>query len=831
MSALAVVTPWFGPALHGGAERQAREIALRLSARGHGVEILTTCSRSFSDDWATNHHPPGTFREDNLVVRRFPADRRDPSAFDAANARLLAAGPEDLRPGVSPVPPEDARAFVDHNINSSALLETLRAGRERFRAFIFIPYLYGTTLRGLPLVADRALLQPCLHEEAYALLPAVAAVFRAARRVLFNSEGERELARRLYGPGIHTRSLVVGEGVETFATAGDAGSDVLPAELRGARFVLCLGRRDPAKNTDLLLRAFRQFKREHPSDDLTLVLAGPGAVESGGDTPAHGGVRDLGVVSEATKIALLNHALALFQPSRNESYSRALMESWLAARPAAAHRDCPATALAVERARGGWLAANEAEWAELFAAVSAAPPETLDELGRNGRDYAREHADWDKVIDRYEAALAELDREEINVGAGLVPARERPSAAHQDSQSLDADELARGGQGQALPLQTSMTAESPARVEGLRAVHQLLPDFVFGDAISNQALAIRAHLRAAGYESDIYAKRREARVAHEARPFDEGGIESGAGLIYHHSIGSEVTAAAVRHAGPKCLAYHNITPAEFFAPYRPGFAWLLETGRASLPRLARHFPCSVGDSSFNADELARCGFRAPGVLPIIVSPDKWNIEPDEPTARRLRDGRTNILFVGRVAPNKRPCRLVEIFAEYARLDAGARLIIAGEGRVSDPYFQHLLRLIRRLRLRGRVHITGQLTDAELLACYHAAHLFLSPSEHEGFGVPVVEAMWFDVPVLAARAAAVPETLGGAGVLFDPGEDLREVARLAKLLARDDRELRRGHIEAQRARREAFTPAAVQPALAELLRRMTTPDTELQTAAA
>ena len=437
MSALAVVTPWFGPALHGGAERQAREIALRLAARGHEVEVLTTCCRSFADDWSIDHHPPGASVEGNLTVRRFPVDPRDPAAFDAANARLLAVRPEDLQPGVSPVAPKDARAFAEHNINSSALLAHLRAAGGRYRALLFIPYLYGTTLGGLPLVAERALLQPCLHPEAYALLPAVAAVFRAARRVLFNSEGERELARRLYGPGIHSRSLVVGEGVETFAPPdGDESdgnnesdeSDALPADLRGARFVLCLGRRDPAKNTDLLLRAFRLFRAEHPSDDLTLVLAGPGVLDPGDDATAAGdgltalgggsGVRDLGVVSEATKAALLGRALALFQPSRNESFSRVLMESWLAALPVAAHRDCLATARAVESARGGWLAATEAEWAALFATVSAASPAALGEPGRNGQVYARDYADWDKVIDRYEAALAELDEEEKISAAG-----------------------------------------------------------------------------------------------------------------------------------------------------------------------------------------------------------------------------------------------------------------------------------------------------------------------------------------------------------------------------------------------------------------------------
>ncbi|HEX9919057.1 MAG TPA: glycosyltransferase, partial [Pyrinomonadaceae bacterium] len=273
------------------------------------------------------------------------------------------------------------------------------------------------------------------------------------------------------------------------------------------------------------------------------------------------------------------------------------------------------------------------------------------------------------------------------------------------------------------------------------------------------------------------------------------------------------------HAGAKCLVYHNVTPAEYYAPYRPGFAWMLETGRAHLPRLAPHFPVSVGDSAFNAAELAACGFERPGVLPIICDPAKWNLRADDALMDRLQDGRINVLFVGRIAPNKKLDELVEAFAHYRQLDADSRLVIAGAGRASDPYYARVLGGIAAHGLGEHVRITGRITDAELLAYYRTAHLYWSLSEHEGFGVPLVEAMWFDVPVLAYGSAAVPETLGEAGVTFDRKDDLRAVAALAKLITRDDDALRRRAVAAGRARREAFTPASVHSILDELVARI------------
>jgi glycosyltransferase involved in cell wall biosynthesis len=785
MKPLAIVIPWFGAELKGGAEQQAFQIATRLAARGVEVEVLTTCCRSFQDDWATNHLPPGLVRADGISIRRFPVGARDAEAFDRVNAKLLALAPASLRAGVSPLSEADAEIFTGENINSPALVEHLGAHCDDYRAFIFIPYMFATATRGLPLVAERAFLQPCLHDEPAAYLPAIEELFHRARFVLFNSDGERELAARLYGASVFSRSLVTGEGVERIVAATPQQlARALPAELRGdgggsVPFVLYLGRRDEVKNTGLLVRAFRRFRERAPESQLKLVLAGAGAHSY---DERERGIFDLGLVGEETKAALLFACRALFQPSRNESFSRALMEAWsYGARPVAAHRECLATALAVERAGGGWLAATGEEWTQLFSHVADSSDEELAAAGARGRAYTAEHADWDKVIERY--------MELLHPRSGESHAQESHAA------------------------QTSTRAHA--------AIHQLLPDIVYGDAISNQAINIRNYLRGRGYASEIFVKRREARLEGEARLFDPAHVAPTDALLYHHSIGSELTAFAVGHAGAKCLVYHNVTPAEYYAPYRPGFAWMLETGRAHLPRLAPYFPVSVGDSAFNAAELAACGFESPGVLPIICDPAKWNLRADESLMDRLQDGCINLLFVGRIAPNKKQDELVEAFAHYRQLDADSRLVIAGAGRASDPYYTHLVRSIAARGLSDQVIITGQITDAELLAYYRTAHLYWSLSEHEGFGVPLVEAMWFDVPVLAYRSAAVPETLGDAGVMFDRKDDLRAVAALAKLLTRggDDNALRRRAIDAGRARREAFTPASVRPVLDNLFARM------------
>jgi glycosyltransferase involved in cell wall biosynthesis len=764
----AFVIPWFGRDLVGGAEQHVFQVTARLAARGHHVEVLTTCGRAARDDWQHDYFPKGTSEESGILVRRFPLRHRDHSAFDSANGEFLRLNEHAKPIGVCPVSEAAARAFVEENIHSPQLLDYIERHRESYRSIVFAPYLYGPTLRGVDRAGDRALLQPLLHDETYAYLPAVESIFHNARRIFFISEGEAMLAARLFGPSMWRKGRVIGGGVEP--AESPPGHEALPPTLRDGRYLLYLGRRERAKNSDFLLRAFERYRTSRPAARLELVLAGPGDLAWAGGN--RDGVIDLGLVAEATKAALLAHCRALVQPSRNESFSRTMMEAWLHGRPVLVHDDCLATSRVVEASGGGWSATSEAEWAEIFAKIENAGDAVLDDRGRCGKAYAHEHADWDKVIDRYEEAL------------GLSPSAQPPR---------------------------------PSPLPRRRAIHQLSAGLDYGDAISNQALFIAEILRDLGHPSEIFVEHIGPAMADLGRPFTPGAIAPGEAILYHHGIGSPLAAQAVRHAGPKALIYHNITPAHFFQRWDPPFARLLEEGRDALPKLAPAFPVCAGDSAYNAEELRKAGFKDPVVIPIFVDPMRWAQAADPAWMRMLQDGRTNLLFVGRVAPNKCQHQLVQAFHEYLRHDPGARLILVGVWPDGHPYARFVRDEADRLGVSAQVLLASRLSDAQLLACYRTAHLFWSMSEHEGFCVPVVEAMWFDVPVLAYKSSAVPETLGAAGIMFTE-KRLPELAALAHMLV-EDRALRRTVIAAQRKRRSAFLPEAVLPALLELLARL------------
>jgi glycosyltransferase involved in cell wall biosynthesis len=762
MATFAFVTPWFGANLTGGAERLLYETAHLLAKRGHAVHVLTTCCRSFFDDWETNHFSAGAEPDGSVTVRRFPVDRRDRAAFHAGNAALLEIPRNALRPGVAPIPAPAARNFVQENIHSSALYRHLRRKGHAYDAVVFCPYLYGTTLSGLHLVAERAVLLPCLHNEAYAFLPQVAELFRQAAQVAFNSEGELVLAAQLYGPGLLAKATVVGSGIHAPPSRPETLKAVGPVQLAKDRYLLYLGRRDPTKNTDLLVAAFRGFAAARRGAPLHLVLAGPG--QSSYADPQHR-IHDLGLIGEEDKQALLQHALALVQPSENESYSRVIMEAWRHGRPVLVHGECLATATGVFRCGGGLMAADETEWVERIAELGRADAEMLAQMGSRGRRYALEYADWDRAIDRLESVL--------------LAARPRQRA--------------------------------PRRSPGARDdIHQIVAGFACGDAISNEALVIQALLRERGYRSEIFTRFLDPAAAEQAHIYRPGDLSRDAALIYHHSIGVDLAEVAAAHPGRKMLIYHNITPARFFAPADPDKARLMEEGRQQLRALAPHFPLSFGDSRFNALELEECGFLNPGVLPLPVDPAHFAAEPHPGVMRALQDGFTNILFVGRIAPNKRQDELVQAFVEYLTMDSRSRLILVGGFDEAEPYYRAVVDTIQQHGVSSRVLLPGKVDDRALAAFYRTAHLYWSMSEHEGFGVPLVEAMWYDVPVLAYKSTAVPETLGAAGTLFTSKEDHRQVAALAYLLVHE-RDLRHKVLAAQRERRAAFTRARFEAA--------------------
>jgi glycosyltransferase involved in cell wall biosynthesis len=769
---IALITPWFGRNLKGGAEQQAWQLAARLAQRNHEVEVITTCCRSHQDDWETNHLPAGrTTEPEGFAVHRFPVEPRDRQRFQQVCNRLLSLPLDALQPGVSPVTNEEADVFVDELIRSPALNDFVVRHKESFAAFIALPYLYGPVIHAIAAAPERICLQACLHDEAYAYLPNVAKAFLSARAIFFISQGEAELAARLYGPAIRAKGFIVGAGVEVprQATIDRQSSATSPD-----RFVLYLGRKEPGKNTDLLVRAFTRFRGVRPNSQLRLVLAGYGGIDSTGTSPW---IDDRGLVGEDEKQKLLRDCIALAQPSKNESFSRVLMEAWRHGKPVVVNSACLATASEVARSEGGWLAGSEDEWAAWFAEVDCMGPERLAQLGHNGLKHTELVADWDNVILRYEKALRAVN---------------------------------------------APVASSPQFSDSTPTINQFLPNLSPGDAISNQAIFIRDQLRELGVQSDIYVRVIHPRLApNQCHQFSPAALEQSDAVIYHHSIGTDITPHVIGYSGPKCLIYHNITPAEFVQPYRPAFAELLRQGRLHLRDLAPEFDYSYGASHYNAEELAAAGFANPEVLPICVDPRKWSFSPDPELMRTLSDDRTNIIFVGRITPNKKQEELVRVFHHYLALDPRARLFLVGTVEHGDPYADYLFAEIDRLGLRDSVFVTDNIAETHLAAYYRTADLFWTMSEHEGFCVPLIEAMWFDVPVLAFHGSAIPETLGGAALTFTDKSDPIALAALAFLLVKEAN-LRSQVVAAQRRQRERFLPEKIMPILLNLVSKLSTP---------
>jgi L-malate glycosyltransferase len=321
----------------------------------------------------------------------------------------------------------------------------------------------------------------------------------------------------------------------------------------------------------------------------------------------------------------------------------------------------------------------------------------------------------------------------------------------------------------------------------MRHVHQLLAALSYGDAIGNEALAIQKQLKAAGFRSDIFAEKVHPRVAHLARPLHEYPEVSSRETvcIFHFSIGS-AAGRLIYHAPDRLVSiYHNITPPEFFLGFHPHLAGLCYHGRRELEAFAPRTELALGDSEFNRRELEEAGYAKTGVLPIVLDLPLYD-RPPSPVVRGLYDdARTNLLFVGRIIPNKKIEDLIRVFAAYQRyVDPVSRLLLVGDTRGHERYLERLVEMVDYLRL-DEVVFTGQVDDDDLYAYYRLADAFLGLSEHEGFCVPLQEAMVFGVPVVAYDAGAVRETLKGGGVL------LREkrpevVAELLRDVVKDER---------------------------------------------
>lgn len=301
------------------------------------------------------------------------------------------------------------------------------------------------------------------------------------------------------------------------------------------------------------------------------------------------------------------------------------------------------------------------------------------------------------------------------------------------------------------------------------AIHQFVAGFSKGDAITREALHLQSIFRGWGMPSEIFgeARRIPAELRKQARDVSEAPERLGAGdvALLHLSIGSPVNDAFAALRCRKAILYHNVTPAHYFEQVNTATALNLAKGRKQVAALRDAADVVLADSRFNAGELERAGYRDVKVLPLVIDFESIEKPVDRRILRRFDDGRTNILFVGRCAPNKCIEDLVSAFSCFQKhVETSSRLIHVGSFAGVETYYHLRLAQARELGLKD-VHFAGSVPQAELNAYYEVADLFLCMSEHEGFCIPIVESMAHGVPVLAYAATAVPETMDGAGVLF------------------------------------------------------------------
>ena len=359
----------------------------------------------------------------------------------------------------------------------------------------------------------------------------------------------------------------------------------------------------------------------------------------------------------------------------------------------------------------------------------------------------------------------------------------------------------------------------PSSINHSPPIHQFVAGFALGDAISNQAIAMQDVFRSWGHDSTVFTE--PGRISRElkSRSGNMAKYAADAGpndiAILHLSIGSRVNQVFADLPCRKAIQYHNVTPPHYWDMVNKRTAASLASGREQVAALAGVAEINMAVSKFNAGELSELGYRDVKVLPLILDSKRLKGGSDPLILKTFDDGRKNILFVGRCAPNKMIQDLLDFFHHFHKyVEPNSRLIHVGSSAGALPYYATLTARTRHLGIKSAVHFTGMVSQAQLNAFYECADAFVCMSEHEGFCIPVFEAMMHDVPVLAYAAAAVPETMAGSGILFKE-KNYAAVAELAgKVL--HDAPFRSAIIRGQRERLERHTSRDLSAELKELL---------------
>jgi glycosyltransferase involved in cell wall biosynthesis len=374
---LAYVLPRYGPQVLGGAEMLARSAIQQLAARGHEIEVWTTCVGNLYT--RVNEYPAGVEHDAGITVRRFEMEVNRPF-------NLM----------IEPLSRETEYFWLRNLSHSPRLYTHIAENGTAFDALIFTPYLAGVTFHGASIHPDKSIIWPCLHDELFAYLASTRRLLACARGLIFNTNSEADfVAKKLRIH--HPRRVVVGMGFD--AAAGDAAAFRRRYPSLDDPFFLYMGRLDESKNVGLLIRYFMEYEARHPGK-LRLALLGDGPLRD----KSVPGVVPLGFVDEATKRDALAAVAFLCQPSLYESFSIVLMEAWAQRKPVLVHEGCAVTLDHVRRAQGGLYFADYSDFEGAVDYLLGQPAQAA-RMGANGYEYVRRNYNWRILTDRLELAL------------------------------------------------------------------------------------------------------------------------------------------------------------------------------------------------------------------------------------------------------------------------------------------------------------------------------------------------------------------------------------------------------------------------------------------
>ncbi len=385
MKKIGFVIPWYGEDIPGGAEMELRGLVHHLKDAGVDLEVLTTCVKEFTSDWNVNYHKPGLTQVCGIPVRRFAVRKRDTQAFDSVNTKLMNG---------QMLTKEEQQVFIHEMVNSDDLYRYMEEHQEEYGLFVFIPYMFGTTYYGSLVCPEKAVLIPCFHDETYIYMNIFREAYSKVAGIVYNARPEYDLMQPIYDLET-TKQEVIGVGMDT---------DIHYDKERFYKkygitdpFIVYAGRKDEGKNIYTLIHYFDRYK-ERTGSSMKLILIGGGKV----DIPERiqEDVLDLGFVDAQDKYDIIAASLLLCQPSKNESFSIVIMESWLCGRPALVHQDCEVTRHFAQDANGGLYFSDYMEF-EGCVNYILTHPEEAKIMGANGCRYVKEHFDWSVVVKKY----------------------------------------------------------------------------------------------------------------------------------------------------------------------------------------------------------------------------------------------------------------------------------------------------------------------------------------------------------------------------------------------------------------------------------------------